>query len=166
MKSSRPGEQFVVAVVFFGVGLAMLVAGLFWGWSNRRSLAGRHEATGRVIRVETTESDPDGGVQYFPTVEFTTAGGEYVQVTPANVRTESAFGGLVTVDRSDDGFDTRYDVGDEVGVYYNPANPADAVLDDFNRLWTGPLVVGGLGCCFFPLGLLLGVLAIARGRRR
>jgi hypothetical protein len=144
----------------------MLAAGLYWGWTSRRSLVGREMANGRVIRVETTDSGPDGGLSYYPTIEFTTAGGEYVQVTPANVRSETAFGGLVTIDRSDDGFDTRYDVGDEVGVYYDPAKPADVVLNDFNRLWTGPLVVGGLGCCFFPLGLFLAMLVLLRGRRR
>jgi hypothetical protein len=166
MKQSSPGEQATVAIVFFLIGLSMFVAAIFWGWRNWQSIAGLERTSGRVTNVQTTTSGPDDDVKYFPTVEFTTADGQYVQVTPANVRLGSALGGLVTVDNSDNGYDTRYDVGDEVGLYYDPANPNAVILDDFNRLWTGPLVVGGLGCCFAPLGLLLGLAVLLRARRR
>jgi hypothetical protein len=165
MQRSSRGEQLTVAIVFFLVGGVMALAGLVWRWSNQRSLRGREQATAIVTAVESRESGPEDSVKYFPTLQFTTAGGQFIEVTPARIRTGTTLGGLVTVDESDNGYDTRYEVGDEVGVYYDPAQPTDVILRDFNRLWTGPLVVGGLGLCFAPLGLLLGLWTLARQRR-
>jgi hypothetical protein len=113
-----------------------------------------------VIRVETTDSVDN--VEYFPTVEFTTADGEYIQVTPAEVRESQAFGGLVTVDSSDDGYETVYEVGDRVEVFYDPDDPSNVVLNDFNMLWVGPLVVGGLGAVFSFVGALLILIAVVQ----
>ena len=47
-------------------------------------------------------------------------------------------------------------------VFYDPANPSTVILNDFNKLWVGPLVVGGLGIAFTIVGGLLGLIAIVQ----
>jgi len=130
-------------------------------WLGQLPQPGGESARGAtVVRVETNESSDN--IEYFPTVRFTTADGEYVQVTPAVVRETTALGGLVTVDNSDDGYETVYRVGDTVEVFYDPAQPSKVILNDFNKLWVGPLVVGGLGVVFTLVGGLLGLIAIVQ----
>lgn len=153
--------QFSTALIFVVIGFGMFVGGAFFGWRSYQSLVGKDRTQATVIRVETTDSGDN--VEYFPTVEFTTADGEYVQVTPAEVRESEAFGGLVTVDNSDDGYETAYQVGDKVVVFYDPADPTNVVLNDFNMLWVGPLVVGGLGVVFTGVGGLLVFVALIQG---
>jgi hypothetical protein len=163
---SKPGEQFMVGCIFLLIGLGMVVGGTWFGWNSYRSIQGKEEATATVINVEVIEGGPDDSTEYFPTVQFTTAEGEFITSTPRQVRQSEAFGGLVTVNNSDDGYETEYEVGDEVMVYYNPANPAEVVLRDFNMLWVAPLVVGGLGGMFTFIGGLVTLIALVRWLRR
>jgi hypothetical protein len=53
-----------------------------------------------------------------------------------------------------------------VVVYYDPANPAEVVLRDFNMLWVAPLVVGGLGGMFAFVGGLVTLIALVRWLKR
>lgn len=164
MKKSR--EQFGVGCLFFLIGLGMVIAGGWFGWRSYSSLQGKEQATATVINVQVIEGGPDSSEEYFPTVQFTTAEGNSITSTPREARESTAFGGLVTVNNSDDGYETEYEVGDEVTVYYNPANPQEVVLDDFNMLWVAPIVVGGLGLIFAPIGGLLSLIFLIRLLRR
>ncbi|MCI0394263.1 MAG: DUF3592 domain-containing protein [Chloroflexi bacterium] len=164
MVQSKPQEQALVAVVFFSIGLCMLVVGVYLGWNSYQGLAGLDRTTATVTHVETIDAGED--VDYFPTVEFTTADGDFIRSTPATPRQTSALGGLVTINTSDNGYDTAYAASDEVEVFYNPDNPSEVVLNDFNKLWVAPLVVGGLGALFTFLGGLLGLFSLFRWWRR
>jgi hypothetical protein len=159
---SKPREQFTAGCLFLLIGLGMVAGGAWFGWNSYRSLQGKEQATATVINVQVVEGGPDDSTEYFPTVQFTTAGGQFITSTPRKVRQSQAFGGLVTVDSSEDGYETEYEVGDEVVVYYDPANPAELVLRDFNMLWVAPLVVGGLGILFTLAGGLVGLLFLVR----
>jgi hypothetical protein len=144
----------------------MAAVGVWLGWNSYRNIQGKAEATATVINVAVVEGGPDNSTEYFPTVQFTTAEGEIITSTPRQVRQLEALGGLVTVNNSDDGYETEYEVGDEVPVYYDPANPAEVVLRDFNMLWVAPLVVGGLGGMFALMGGLVTLIALVRWLRR
>jgi hypothetical protein len=163
---SKPGEQFTAGCLFLIIGLAMVTVGAWLGWNSYRSLQDKAEATATVINVEVIEGGPDDSAEYFPTVQFTTADGQFITSTPRQVRQSEAFGGLVTVNNSDDGYETEYEVGDEVTVYYDPAHPAEVVLNDFNMLWVAPLVVGGLGGLFAFIAVPITLIALVRWLRR
>lgn len=165
MRTRSSCAQISTALVFFVIGAGMFVGGAVFGWSSYQSLVGKERTEATVVNVETTEG-VDNDVEYFPTVEFTTADGQFIQSTPAVVRETTALGGLVTVDNSDDGYETVYRVGDTVEVFYDPADPSKVVLNDFNKLWVGPLVVGGLGITFAGVGGLLVLIAIVQWWRR
>jgi hypothetical protein len=127
------------------------------GWINRRraqASAGWPMVLGRVSESRVlASSDSEGGTTYEPRVGYAyDVGGRPFE----NARL--AFGGTVG-----DGNPTgaqrvvaRYPVGAIVHVYYNPANPQDAVLERRSGVTGFYFVLGGIflliSCCL-PAGL-------------
>jgi Protein of unknown function (DUF3592) len=56
------------------------------------------------------------------------------------------------------------EVGEHVGVRYNPDNPQDAVIDQYWQIWFLPTLFGILGSPFLLLGFAMFTLARRRSR--
>jgi hypothetical protein len=98
----------------------------------------RQRASGKYIRTKTEE-----GYQllpkylYRPVVRFTTRAGETVEFL-ANVATRPS----------------DFQVGQQVALRYDPANPQQAVINRFIYVWFGVLMCAGFGVFFVAMGVL------------
>jgi Protein of unknown function (DUF3592) len=142
-KSSMPSWLFTA--IFLLVGLGMLGGGAYNGVSTFHFLGNAVSASGVVIDLEARWDSDDGGYTYYPRVRFATEGGRPFEFT-GNVGSSPA----------------SFDVGEEVRVLFDPAEPSKASIDSFMQLWFTPLLLAGMGTVFAAVGLL-GTLAVARG---
>jgi hypothetical protein len=141
--------------------VSLVIGGLFlaiacWGAASQLILiAGAATATGEVIELRPApKSEGSSQVQYRPVVRFvtdsgaTTIVGQVASSPPA------------------------YAVGDAVRVYYDPARPAEALIDSYVERWLMPVGFGVMGIAgMLTRGLLSGgslwaVLARRRLRRQ
>jgi hypothetical protein len=144
----------IVGAVFTAVGLVLgavciLIVALD---NNFRETAVR--TTGTIVSYETRQStsrDDDRGTRrsetYAPVVKFTTKDGRTIEFT-SSVSSSS-----------------KPVPGRQVDVLYHPDDPQHAKVDDAAGRLLAPLITGGLGGIFLPLGLLFLGLHW-RGRRR
>ncbi|MEV4014150.1 DUF3592 domain-containing protein [Nonomuraea angiospora] len=56
---------------------------------------------------------------------------------------------------------TSHEQGESVPVAYDPADPSDARMASFWSAFLAPLIAGGLGVVFTPIGAVL----LVKGRR-
>jgi hypothetical protein len=85
---------------------------------------------------------------YYPRVRYVTRSGNPVEFTGSVGSSPPAF-----------------DVGEAVGVLYDPAAPEKARIDTFFQLWFPSLLLGGIGLVFAAIGGG-GALAALRARTR
>jgi hypothetical protein len=135
----------IVFRIFLAVGVGLLAGAFYWGYQSSSESSEFARAEGTVVDLQFDE-DTDGGGVYRPLVEFVDAGGSRRTFL-------SSYGS----------YPAPYDVGDKVGVLYNPANPSDATMDSFGALYLGPVIVGSLGLVFTLIG---GIAEIYRARRK
>jgi hypothetical protein len=131
--------------IFLAVGLGLLAGAVYWGYQSGSEASEFVRAEGTVVDLQYDE-DSDGSGVYRPLVEFVDAGGSRRTFL-------SSYGS----------YPAPYDVGDKVGVLYNPADPADATVDSFGALYLGPLIVGSLGLVFALIG---GFAEVYHARRK
>lgn len=133
----------IIPLVFLVLGGVLLVAAVVVAIVLNQASAQRTESTAATV-VEVTERtsqsrDGDGNLRtttnYCPTVEYV-VGGETFQVE-SDVCTGSREGN---------------EVGDELDVNYNPADPSDAAIDSWTQRWLTPLILGGVGATFVLVG--------------
>jgi hypothetical protein len=115
-------------------GICALIGGVFWYVQNVRFVQKAEHASGVVVDLTRSEGDQDEADVYFPVVSFTTAEGETIQF------------------ESHSGSSSPPDVGDSVGVLYDPDNPHDAKLSSFFDLWGFPGILVLLGAIFTGVG--------------
>ncbi len=143
--------------LFFGLGGLVMALAQWGAWRQAAAAAQWPQATGRIVRSETesylsqTGRSGGGGARlYEPVIEYayTVDGGEYHS-------TQVRFGGrLATGARGGaDKAVARYPVGSPVQVLYDPANPANAVLEAKAALTVPGLV---LMAVFFGLAAYFG----------
>jgi len=138
---SAPRWIAIVTAIFFLVGLLVL------GKSTSVVIDRRHEiataARGDGVVIDLIASRDSESETYHPRVRFTTANGEAVEFTGSMGSDPPGF-----------------DIGEQVSVLYDPANPNDARIDAFFQLWFAPLMLGILGTFFITAGggLTIGLL--------
>src|SRR5262245_19726332 len=116
----------IVTAIFFLVGLAMLVKTVSVVNDRRHEIATATRRDGVVI--DLIASHDSESETYHPRVRFMTANGEAVEFT-----------GSVGSDPP------GFDIGEQVTVLYDAANPNDSRIDAFFQLWFAPLMLGVLG---------------------
>ena len=124
-QSQRPANYRLVSLIMGIVAGGMLLAGAIWGGYNYLFIRQAETATGVV-----TDLIPVGrlGKGYYPQVQFTTLAGEEITYQPLSSQNPPAFA-----------------IGEQVTVYYDPANPERAKLDWFVNLWLGPMLLAMAG---------------------
>jgi hypothetical protein len=133
--------------IFGSIGLAMLIiAAILVG--NSQSFSEKATRAAGVV-VELDPSYSSDGTTYAPIVRFLTTEEQEV-VFRSSVSSSPP----------------SYEVGEQVEVLYDPANPDDAVIDSVWQVYLAPMIVGFVGGVFFLIGGgMLGGLLIARRRR-
>jgi hypothetical protein len=133
--------------IFLLVGLGQLGGAAFLVVDTRRDIAVAEKADGTVIDL-IGHRDSDGDTMYYPRVRYVTRSGSPVEFTGSIGSSPPAF-----------------DVGEVVGVLYDPAEPEEARINSFFQLWFAALILGGIGLVFAAIGGG-GALAASRARGR
>lgn len=112
----------------------------YFGWTQRLDSQSFVDdaltAVGRVVQVDTVR-DSDGDALFKPVIEFSTASGEVVEF------------------RSNTGSNPpKYDVGDEVELFYDADLPTNARLNTFTELWLFSTIMLAFGGIFVLAGVL------------
>ena len=141
--------KWVVLVLFGGMGLASLAAGLIWGAKRMALFRNGLPAQGKVVEVlqgEAVDDEEAPRPSYYPVVEFQTPDGRSFRFKGSTGSSSPEFA-----------------IGTQVQVRYNPQNPQQAQLTKFSHFWLGPLllVIGGLLALFLASGVfyILGDIA-------
>ena len=137
----------LVKYLFSAVGLAMLAGALFWYQSVKSFVAGASVAQGTVVELLRSQSGSDSPT-YRPVVRFNAAGGQAVEFTSRAGSNPPS-----------------YRKGEQVEVFYKPADPQNAMINGFFSLWGGPSIVGGLGTVFFLIGGGIWLFTLLKGQR-
>jgi hypothetical protein len=132
--------------IFGLIGLVLLCVGIALAASTANFLASATRTGGTVVALtEQTSSDRNGGssTSWYPTVEFTVAGRRYSFQSSTGSNPPS------------------YEKGESVPVAYDADDPSNARIASFWSAYLAPMIVGGLGVVFTPIGSVLFV----KGRR-
>ncbi len=108
--------------------------------NSRDRLARGQTAIGNVIGYDDEYDYDEGATAFYPVVRFSLAQGGPSTFT-------SSVGGMKT-----------YDIGDEVEVLYDPANPETATIKSFKELYLAAILTGLLGAVFFGFGAMIALM--------
>jgi hypothetical protein len=131
----------LVGIIFFLIGLGVLVSGVFSIFKIRRQVADSVKTTGTVFGFG--KSMGKSGYIYCPQVAFTDAHGRKIQF-------ESEVGAQPPA----------YVIGQQVQIIYQQNNPQKAEIDSVTSLWFVPGCTTLMGLAFTFLGLVLFIVGI------
>ncbi|MGI5267942.1 DUF3592 domain-containing protein [Nonomuraea sp. CA-218870] len=145
----------LVGGIFGLVGLVLLCVTVALAASAASFLASAQQTDGTVVELTeqtSTTRNRDGFYRHttvwYPTVEFTVDGRLY------------SF-------RSSHGSSPpAYAKGESIPVAYDPDNPYDARIASFWPAFIAPVITGGLGALFTPIGTILFLKGRRSARRR
>lgn len=132
--------------VFTIVGLVFLIAGIGLAIFVGAYLVNDYDKALNGERAEAVVLQARDGTK--PILEFRTRRGEPIRIE-----------GKISSSPS------PYDVGERVSVFYDPADPADALIDTFIERWFLPLLFGGFGTVFLLVGGTMVTLARRSSRK-
>jgi len=132
-------KAFSIFNYVFSIIGACLLAGAIYLYIDKQAFLEKAEtAQGTVIEMIPKRSKDS--TTYSPVVSFTTKSGQQITYTSSTSSNPPS-----------------YDVGENVQIFYDPANPNDAEINGFFSLWLGVIILGFIGIVFFLIGSL-GVL--------
>jgi hypothetical protein len=134
--------------LFTAMGLITLTTGVLVLSGEVRFAGLAQPATGTVIGYSQHQDIGDDTWMYAPIVQFETSAGERYEFSS----------GLKSTTR-------QYEIGQRVGVLYDPANPNKAQLAGAGARYFAPAILLLLALVFTPLGIL-GQHYIGRGLAR
>ena len=133
------GIAVFVGLLFFAIGIVVLISGIVTVVRSRRQIANSLSATGIVTALNTEMGIR--GYLYYPLVQFKIASGQTMSFQSK-------------VGRSPAG----YSVGQQVKVLYDAGNPQQAEIDSMSSQWFVPGCMITMGLMFTIGGWLLSVL--------
>jgi hypothetical protein len=159
MKKQNP----IVLILFFSIFFIVGAIVLMWGIASSRSalLSVRWPSVPGNVTVSTISSSHSskGGTTYGADIHYT-----YAVSAQNYVGTKVTFGDISTSNSADASkILARYPVGKAVNVFYNPNDPAEAVLE--TGFTMGLLLPLGIGTLFTLIGgvmMINGVVAYVR----
>lgn len=118
---------------------ACLLAGAIYLYINKQAFLEKAETTQGTV-VEMIPKRSKDSTTYSPVISFTTKTGQQITYTSSVSSNPPS-----------------YEVGENVQIFYDPADPKDAEINGFFLLWLGVIILGFIGIVFFLIGSL-GVL--------
>ena len=144
--------QFIGRVFFAGIFAVIGVGVLWWGIRDSRTAiksVSWPSVTGQVITSYVSESSDDDGTMYSANIHYT-----YIVNNREYSGSRVSHGDLSTSDSRDAAkIVARYPAEEQVSVYYDPSDPAQAVLA--TGFTSGLLLPLGLGTIFTLAGGLM-----------
>jgi len=128
-----PAVPAIIGVILFAVTWSQIS-------QTRDRLARGQVAIGKVIGYEDRYDYDEGTTDYYPVVEYSLAQGGPSTFT-------SSVGGMKS-----------YDIGAEVEVLYDPAQPGNTVIKSFKELYLAAILFGLLGAVFFGFGAMMALM--------
>ena len=125
-----------IGLLFFLIGIAVVISGILAMFKVRRQLASSVRATGKVIGFGRIQGK--SGYLYCPQVMFQIPNGQ-------TIRFQSETGSQPPA----------YNVGQEVQVVYQTTNPNKAEIDSAMALWFAPGCMTLMGLAFLFMGIVL-----------
>jgi Protein of unknown function (DUF3592) len=126
----------LVGLLFILIGFAVVISGIFAMLKVRRQLAGSAKATGKVFGFGRIQGK--SGYLYCPQVEFQIPNEQ-------TIKFQSETGSQPPA----------YNVGQQVEVVYQIANPNKAEIDSMMALWFAPGCMLLMGLGFLLMGIVL-----------
>jgi hypothetical protein len=123
------------AYIASGLGVLLLFIALVLWNKTRLFVAGATAAQGVVTDLIVVRDNDGGSDTYKPEVRFSTEDGQEIVFTSSFSSRPAA-----------------YDVGEAVPVLYLPRQPREASIEGFGSLWSGCLILAGLGAVFSLIG--------------
>lgn len=115
------GCAIILANLFFA---GFCLWGIYAGYISWKLENQGGTATGTVVRLEESDSSEGGCCVYSPVIEF----------MANNDQTYSFEGDTAS-------YPPAYEVGEEVPVLYDPANPATAQINKWSERWLFPIII-------------------------
>jgi len=143
----KRNPSLLLSIIFFLIGIGMLIGGIFAYRSNQQFLQSSLKSTGTVTGLDLKHSSDSSS--YYPVVQFRTLENQVINFK-SSVGSNPA----------------SYQVGETVEVNYNPTNPNSAKINDFTSNWLTVLILGLMGSVFSFLGLILPVNTIRLSRKK
>ena len=125
-----------IGLLFILIGFAVVISGIFAMLKVRRQLAGSAKATGKVVGFGRIQGQR--GYLYCPQVEFQIPNSQ-------TIKFQSEVGSQPPA----------YNVGQQVQVVYQIANPNKAEIDSVMALWFAPGCMSLMGLGFLLMGIVL-----------
>jgi hypothetical protein len=142
-------------IVFGAVGIGLM----YWGWTiyqDARASADWPNVRGQVLSSDVrVSSDSEGGDSYVPQVEYSYLVNDVEYRDDTIKFGENSYGRRRTAEE----IANRYPVGQSVSVYYNPAEPDEAVLEP--GVTAGSYLVLGMGAFFLLIDMIVAVVGLA-----
>lgn len=132
-------KAFSIFNYVFSIVGACLLAGAIYLYIDKQAFLEKAETTQGTV-IELIPKRSKDSTTYSPLVSFTTKSGQEITYTSSTSSNPPS-----------------YDVGENVQIFYDPANPNDAEINGFFSLWLGVIILGFIGIVFFLIGSL-GVL--------
>jgi Protein of unknown function (DUF3592) len=133
-----------IPLLFLLFGSGCLALGL-WYVVRLLRLRQRGVRTVGVIRERTQSPRPDGGSTLRVTIEF---------LDSAQIKRQAA-AGVTTGGISFGSAGSKFEIGDQVPIIYDPAEPNELRIDTFLNSWFGPMVVVAIGLTFLTVSALI-----------
>lgn len=133
------GIAIFVGLLFFVIGIGILIGGIVSILKKRRQIANSLSADGLVTAFATEMGR--SGYLYYPLVQFKIPSGHTISF-------QSSVGSSPA----------GYSVGQQVKVLYDPRNPQEAEIDNLSSLWLVPGCMLAMGLAFTIGGLFLSVV--------
>jgi hypothetical protein len=133
-------------LIFFFIGLALLIGGLYWLTRERQFAAKGERAPGRIVSLEEKRHISDGRLRYYPVIRFKDTIGREFQFTSTVMSP----------------YRNRWWVGQPMQVVYDPDNPSEAQIAGA-YLYAGPAIVIAIGLGFALLGGGINMLKVLPG---
>lgn len=137
----------LLSAIFFLVGIAMIIGGIFMYRSNQQFLQSSLKSTGTVTRLDLKQSSDSSS--YYPVVQFRTLENQVINFTSSAGSNPAP-----------------YQVGETVEVNYNPTNPNSAKINDFMSNWLTVLIFGIMGTLFSYIGVIFPIIKIRFDRKK
>ncbi len=126
-------------IVLVLIGMSLLGLGVNSLIASARKIFSCEKAEGKVFEIKTRPSVSSKGFELsYPVVRF-----------QAKNQIEYTFNGARAYSGS-----PPFQEGDKVEVYYNVANPENAIINSFFEIWGLSAVLSGFGLAFLSGGIL------------
>ncbi|MEO8560235.1 MAG: DUF3592 domain-containing protein [Rhodospirillales bacterium] len=128
----------ILGMVFGGIGLVMIVVALIFGLREAIATEGMLPTMGQVVAYQNRK----------PVVRFPTSATRNVTIVGSTSSTPPA-----------------YEIGQQLRVYYDPAQPTHAVIDTYLERWFVPTLFGGFAVLFSLIGAGFVIYTTMRSHR-